>query len=113
MEDNTITFIGSDIDAENQADENAEFIDLDGGVVLPGFHDVHMHPLEASSDNFLFVLNETETDAENFADDIANALAQNPDAEWLLGWGHSFYALLDAERSPIEILDGEDLTLHV
>ena len=105
VEGNTITFVGSNVDAENQADENAEFIDLEGGVVLPGFHDVHMHPLEASSENFLFVLNEAETDAENFADDIANALAQNPDAEWLLGWGHSFYTLIDAERSPIEILD--------
>ena len=105
VENNTITFIGSDTEVENTADENAEYIDLEGALVLPGIHDVHMHPLEASSENFLFVLNSEEANAENFAPTIQDALDEHPDAEWLLGWGHSFYTLLDAVRSPIEILD--------
>ncbi|MBV7269290.1 amidohydrolase [Winogradskyella luteola] len=105
VQGNTITFIGSNIDAEAEANEHAEYIDLENAVVLPGFHDVHVHPLEASSENFLFTLNEMETDAENYTNDITNALSENPDAEWLLGWGHSLNTILDADRPPIEILD--------
>ncbi|KZS39046.1 amidohydrolase [Aquimarina aggregata] len=105
IEGKNITFIGSDIEAKNIANKNAAYINLEGAVVLPGIHDVHMHPLEASSENFLFILNEEETNVENYTSTIQNALSVNPDAEWLLGWGHSFYALLDAERSPLAILD--------
>ncbi len=104
-EGSTITFIGSNTDAEAKADKNADFIDLEGAVILPGIHDVHMHPLEASSENFLFILNEDETDAENYTSTIQKALNDNPDSDWLLGWGHSLYSLLEAKRSPVEILD--------
>ncbi len=110
IEDNLITFVGTNENAENAAEENAEFIDLEGAVVIPGIHDVHLHPLEASSENFLFVLDQDETNAENYVSDITNALTQNPDVEWLLGWGHSLNSLLDATRSPIEILDETSTT---
>ncbi|MFT5884270.1 MAG: putative amidohydrolase YtcJ [Arcticibacterium sp.] len=39
-------------------------------MVMPGIHDVHVHPLEAASDNFQFILKDTETDPEDYATDI-------------------------------------------
>ena len=38
------------------ASDNASVIDLDGAFIMPGIHDVHLHPLEAVSDNFQFVV---------------------------------------------------------
>lgn len=100
-----IVAIGTEEEAQSQATEEAQVIDLGNNMVMPGIHDVHVHPLEAASENFQFILNETETDPENYASDIQQALNQNPNSEWILGWGFDIYTLLDATREPIEILD--------
>jgi len=105
VQDGKIVALGTTEEIESQASENADIINLRNAMVMPGIHDVHMHPLEAASNNFQFTLNETETDPERYSTDIARALRQNPDAEWILGWGFGFYTLLDATRPPIEILD--------
>ena len=47
VKDGVIEYVGSTEDAKNQATANAEMIDLDGAFMMPGIHDVHMHPLEA------------------------------------------------------------------
>jgi len=105
VKDGIITFVGSTIDAQTQAGTLSEQIDLQGLFVMPGIHDVHLHPLEASSENFQFIIDIEETDPENYATDVEAALAANPGSDWLLGWGHSLETILDAERMPKEILD--------
>lgn len=105
VKDGIIEFIGSIDEAESMASEDAEFIDLEGGFMMPGIHDVHMHPLEAASENFKFILDENETDPENYAYDIADADAANPGNGWLLGWGHLLETILEADRDPKEIID--------
>ena len=54
IDGNKILFIGSNSNAENTADNNATKIDLQGKLVLPGFHDVHMHPMEVGSTTTVF-----------------------------------------------------------
>ena len=105
VKDGIITAIGSDESVQDLASDEAVSINLRGSMVMPGIHDVHMHPLEAASSNFQFTLNTTENDPEDYASDIEKALRQNPDVEWLLGWGFEIFTLLEANRSPIEILD--------
>lgn len=105
IEENKILFVGSNSEAENRADENATKIDLQGKVVLPGFHDVHMHPMEVGSTTTAFELNENETNAENYISTIRNASNQNPDVEWLIGFGHSINTLFNAQRNPLKIID--------
>jgi predicted amidohydrolase YtcJ len=100
-----IIAIGTEAGVRNQASGNAQIIDLNNKMVMPGIHDVHLHPLEAASNNFQFILNETETDPENYAADIQKALNNKPNAAWTLGWGFDIYTLFDATREPIEILD--------
>lgn len=102
---NQILFVGSNTEAVNFAEEGASQIDLQGRVVLPGIHDVHMHPMEVGSTTTSFTLSETETNAENYINTIANAAANNPNVAWLVGFGHSINALFDANRSPLEIID--------
>ncbi len=100
-----IIFIGSDEEVEEFIGDNTEVKDLGGKMVMPGIHDVHTHPLEAASENYKFILDDSETDPQNYADEVANAHADNPGAGWLLGWGHLLETILEADRDPREILD--------
>lgn len=105
VKDGVIQYVGTNDEAKNMASKAAELIDLEGGFMMPGIHDVHMHPLEAASENFKFILDENEDDPENYADDLATANTANPGTGWLLGWGHYLETVLSATRDPKLILD--------
>lgn len=100
-----IKYVGSDEEARQMASENAVEINLEGAFMMPGIHDVHMHPLEASSSNFQFTVDDSVTDPEIYADDVYDAMQQFPGDGWLLGWGHWIDVPLEANRPPKEILD--------
>lgn len=100
-----IVAIGTETEVLAEAEETTPRTDLGGRMVMPGIHDVHLHPLEAASDNFQFILNTAEQDPEGYSTDIAKAIVDNPSAPWILGWGSDIYTLLDAQREPIEILN--------
>jgi predicted amidohydrolase YtcJ len=105
VKDGIIKYVGTNDEAKKMASAAAELIDLDGGFMMPGIHDVHMHPLEAASENFKFILDDNETDPENYADDVANSDAANAGNGWLLGWGHLLETILEADRDPKKIID--------
>ena len=110
IEDGIIISIGSQFDVEQDADENAQVIDLNGRFVMPGIHDVHMHPLEASSSNFDFTISDEVLNPEFYIDDILEASNAKPGNGWLLGWGHYIHTLTEAERNPKDILDDVSIT---
>ncbi|MFT4926497.1 MAG: putative amidohydrolase YtcJ [Phenylobacterium sp.] len=105
IKDNQIIFVGSDDDVSEFIDDQTEVTDLDGKMMMPGFHDVHIHPIESGSGNTQFTLDTDEQDAENFIDQIAQAAADNPDAPWLIGYGHDIFTLVEADRSPLAIIN--------
>jgi len=100
-----IIAIGTNAEVEAVATEGAEKKDLGGKFVMPGIHDVHMHPLEASSSNFDFIIGDEVLDPELYYDDILAASNAKPGNDWLLGWGHYIHTVTEAERNPKEILD--------
>lgn len=100
-----IVFVGSNADVEAYIGNSTTVENLNGHLVMPGIHDVHIHPLEAASESFTFELNPMEINPENFATHIANAHAANPGSGWLIGAGHSIFTLLDATRPVKEIID--------
>lgn len=105
-----ITAIGSNTEINALIKKGTSVVNLQNKMVMPGIHDVHMHPLEASSDNFKFILDENETNPENYSYDISTALTANPSVQWLLGWGFDLQTALSGSRAPIEILDDISLT---
>ena len=105
IQDGIIKYVGTNEEARAMASEDAEEIDLAGAFMMPGIHDVHLHPLEAATDNFQFILDDNVEDPEVYADDVRNAVQQNPGKDWLLGWGHWIDVPLNATRPPKEILD--------
>ena len=105
VKEGKIEFVGDSKEAKRMASKDAEEYDLKGRFLMPGIHDVHTHPLEAASENFKFILNGNITNPENYANDIANADADNPGTGWLLGWGHGLETILSATRAPKDIID--------
>ena len=105
VKDGKIIYIGSDDGIQKYIGSLTKTENLNGRMVMPGIHDVHIHPLEAASESITFELNSSETNPERFANSIANAARQNPGSGWLIGWGHSIFTLLDASRPPKEIID--------
>lgn len=110
VEDGEIVSIGTEAGVRELADAEAEIIDLGGKFVMPGIHDVHMHPLEASSSNFDFIIGDEVLDPELYFDDILAASNAKPGNDWLLGWGHYIHTVTEAERNPKEILDDVSTT---
>ncbi|MEM7102843.1 MAG: amidohydrolase family protein [Bacteroidota bacterium] len=105
VKEGVIQYIGNESVAFDMASEQAEEINLRGAFVMPGIHDVHLHPLEAATENFQFILDDNIEDPELYADDILSAHNQNPGTGWLLGWGHWIDVPLNANRPPKAIID--------
>lgn len=103
--DGVIKYVGSDANAEEFEVDGADIVDLGGKMVMPGFHDVHIHALESGSDNNHFELEIEETNPEKYISVIKQAAKDFPDTEWLIGYGHDLYTVLEADRNPVEILD--------
>lgn len=105
VSNNEIIFVGSNDDVESYIDSSTKIIELSGRMMMPGFHDVHIHPIESASENTDFIINESVTNPEDYIDEISAASVAKPGTDWLIGFGHSIFTLLDASRSPREILD--------
>ena len=102
--DGIITFIGDDDDVMSLIDNFTEVIDLDGKLVLPGFHDSHLHLLESAS-----LIDMCIIDSQDDIDGIINSLTEcNPELineDWIVGYGHSISSLFGNTKSPLIILD--------
>lgn len=105
IDNGLIVFVGSNSDVEAFIGSDTQVENLNGKFVMPGIHDVHIHPLEAASGSIVFQLDPNENDPENFASAIRTADRRNPGTGWLIGWGHSLYTLLEANRPVKEIID--------
>lgn len=85
-------------------------IDGKGGLLLPGFHDAHVHPLEGMSlQTFmgcdLIPLSDTETSPETWIEEMRKCNDIDFPHDWILGGGHAIHDLLKLERSPRALLD--------
>jgi len=102
--DGVIEFVGSNEGVE-KFEKGAQVINLLGKMVMPGFHDVHIHPLESGSNNNHFALDYEEEDPENYISAIKQAARDFPGEPWLVGYGHDINTLMEAQRNPVDILD--------
>jgi predicted amidohydrolase YtcJ len=112
IEQGQLLFVGPESEAKAWVNENTQIHDLKGKTVLPGLHDVHLHPLEASSEEIQCILDSSET-VSIWVENIKACSKQNPAAdktggpngEWLLGWGHSILTLVESSTEPRTLLD--------
>ena len=66
--------------------ERVEEVDLAGGLVLPGFQDAHVHPVQGGVERMRCDLSELSTRAE-YLDAIGAYAAAHPERPWVVGSG--------------------------
>ncbi len=86
VDDGRIVFVGPDAGVDAFAGPGTHFVDLEGRMVLPGFHDSHVHPVSGGVELGQCDLNGLATREGLFAA-IEECAARIPDEEWLVGGG--------------------------
>ncbi|MCP3931396.1 MAG: amidohydrolase family protein [Bacteroidetes bacterium] len=110
VKDGNLIYVGTDVGVNDHIGGGTVVEDLGGKLMLPGIHDVHMHPLEAgSSIGGDCLLDNMETDPTALATAIGNCNLTPNSNGWLTASGHSIFALFDPTPIPLdysyEILD--------
>lgn len=85
IENGVIVAVGDDRLVQ-AAPAGASRIDVNGGLIMPGFVDAHVHPVEGGLDRLRCDLAEADS-RETYLDLIAAYARANPDADWILGGG--------------------------
>jgi predicted amidohydrolase YtcJ len=102
VRDGRILALGSS--AEIRARFDGTERNASGAMVLPGFHDAHVHPIDAGVDLGRCDLNSAESVAQILAA-VADCDQRDPGDGWLLGYGWSL-GLFPAGNPHRSLLDG-------
>jgi predicted amidohydrolase YtcJ len=97
-----VVAVGGDDDVRSLIGPRTRHHHLPGRMVLPGFHDAHVHPPPSGLDRLRISLHDL-TGKQEYLDAVAAYAAANPDEEWLTGGGWSM------EHFPGGNPDKEDL----
>lgn len=81
-----IVFVGTDRDAATWIGRRTQVTDLGGRLVLPAFHDSHVHPVTSGMELLTCNLNEAETAEDVFAT-IRRYVDGHPKETWITGGG--------------------------
>lgn len=81
-----IVFVGTDLEAAKWIGPRTQVRDLGGRLVLPSFHDSHVHPVTSGMELLTCNLNEAETADDVFAT-IRQYAAEHPKESWIRGGG--------------------------
>lgn len=85
IRDGRVVKVGTDADTASLQGEQTRLIDLKGKLVLPGFHDVHAHPLFGVWRAQCSIYG-GKTPVQ-YQQRIARCLTENPGSGWLRAWG--------------------------
>ena len=84
--DNRITYVGNDTNVASLIGSNTRVIDLDGKMLMPGFQDAHVHPVDSGMTfNQCAVFDLPQLD--DLLDAIKKCVDERPDADWIVGAG--------------------------
>jgi predicted amidohydrolase YtcJ len=81
-----IIYVGDNAGVEKFRGEQTKNIDLAGKMVLPGFHDSHVHPVSGGIELGQCNLNGL-TEQQEIFDKVRAYAAQHPDKAWIVGGG--------------------------
>lgn len=102
-DDGRIIAVGVEKDVLAAAGKDAEVIDLEGRMVLPGFQDVHVHLVEAGVNGILCEFGPFDELHDTLA--TVEDCVKSSKTDWVLGSGVSMTSLLDQSDDPIALLD--------
>jgi predicted amidohydrolase YtcJ len=99
-----IVYVGSDEGSEEWVGPSTQVVDLDDRLMLPGFQDVHIHPISGGIEAAACDLNELTT-LEEYLQAIGTYAAENPDEAWILGGGWSMSVFGPGANASRKLLD--------
>ncbi len=91
VEGGRIATVVGDEAALSGAGSHVRVVDLQGGLLAPGFVDAHVHAVQGGLERIRCDLSEGET-REDYLAIIADHARTHPDAEWILGGGWAMSA---------------------
>jgi len=105
-----IIYVGSNDGAQNYIGTNTKIQNMHKKLILPGFQDAHIHPMEgASLASFLGCdlvdISAEDDNPEHWIAQIKPCANQPTPHNWVMGGGHDHHQLMDLKRLPKEILD--------
>lgn len=86
VENGHIAYVGNDETAKTYRSRNSRLFDLHGRMVLPGFHDAHLHPMSGAMRLMRCSFADSKTAEQLYASVRACASAK-AQGEWLIGYG--------------------------
>ena len=86
VQNEKIIFVGSDEEASAFTNKNSQIIDLNKKMILPGFHDIHVHPVHGGV-TFLQCNLTDIRGIDNLLSKIKNCAEEKGPNEWVLGGG--------------------------
>lgn len=105
VRDGVIVAVGTEDEVFAAVNEDtATIIDLDGTMLLPGFHDIHLHAIEAGMNETVCYF-EPLWYAEDYFDEIVACAEEQSDRAWVRGAGINVANLLEYDGFPIDLLN--------
>ena len=101
---NTIVYVGPDAGSEAYFGAQTKVVQLSGGMILPGFQDIHIHAVSGGVAYRACALYELSTKEEYLAA-IAEYAQSNPDIPWIRGGGWSIDAFAPSGIPDKRLLD--------
>ncbi len=86
IQDGKISYVGDDSGVEKFRSTDTKVVDLEGKIVLPGFHESHIHLVSGGVELGQCDLNGLQTQEEIF-EKIRQYASENQDKEWIVGGG--------------------------
>jgi predicted amidohydrolase YtcJ len=90
-DDGRIVEVGAEPELSTTAGPGVEVVDLDGGLLAPGFVDAHVHAVQGGLERIRCDLSGF-TGRDGYLDAIATYAADHPEQAWILGGGWAMAA---------------------
>ena len=88
IRDGKLAYVGSNHGVDAFIGEDTLVYSLDGRLMLPGFQDIHVHPIMSGLDALRCDLNELP-DLAAYRNRIQTYATSNPNVDWVVGGGWS------------------------
>ena len=95
VKDGKIVFVGDELGAKKYAGAGTQYVQLSGGMILPGFHDCHVHPAESGIELGRCTLDNCDS-RELVLERIAQYVKEHQSESWIVGSGWSLPLFPDA-----------------
>jgi predicted amidohydrolase YtcJ len=104
--DGKIVFVGDKRTANQLIGPQTQIVDLNGGMLLPGLIDAHLHPVRGAIKELYHCNFPFTSSPQDIQNTVAKCVGDQADSDWIIGgqWDSAFFDRFEI-ASPRELLD--------